>query len=81
MKKTTILFTLLAFTALTCRKEDDDFGLPPATQTGANTFGCLVDGKPWIAEIDPKVLDPLIRKTSSRYDEVGIGAADNFYFH
>ncbi|MBO0356924.1 hypothetical protein J0X19_03115 [Hymenobacter sp. BT186] len=21
--------------------------LPPATQTGANTFGCLVNGKPW----------------------------------
>lgn len=24
--------------------------LPPATQTGANTFGCLVNGKAWIAQ-------------------------------
>ncbi|UOQ73224.1 hypothetical protein [Hymenobacter cellulosilyticus] len=21
--------------------------LPPATQNGANTFGCLVNGRPW----------------------------------
>ena len=24
--------------------------LPPATQTGANTFGCLVNGKAWVAQ-------------------------------
>lgn len=24
--------------------------LPPATQTGENTFGCLVDGKAWVTE-------------------------------
>jgi len=24
--------------------------LPPATQTGANTFGCLVNGQPWIPQ-------------------------------
>jgi len=23
-------------------------GLPPATQSGANTFGCLVNGVPWV---------------------------------
>ena len=22
--------------------------LPPATQTGANTFGCLLNGQPWL---------------------------------
>jgi hypothetical protein len=29
-----------------CKKEINK--LPPATQSGANTFGCLVDGKAWI---------------------------------
>ena len=26
--------------------------LPAATQTGANTFGCLVNGKAWVAQND-----------------------------
>ena len=26
---------------------DSAFLLPPATQTGANTFGCLLNGQPW----------------------------------
>ena len=33
-----------------CKKKDPDplSQLPPATQTGANTFGCLVNGQPWL---------------------------------
>jgi hypothetical protein len=31
-----------------CHKPKSEDNLPPATQTGANTFGCLVDGKVWI---------------------------------
>jgi len=30
-----------------CKKTDLASKLPPATQTGANTFGCLVNGQPW----------------------------------
>ena len=30
--------------------------LPPATQTGANIFGCLVNGKAWVAQTDCKFL-------------------------
>ncbi len=32
-----------------CKKRDPspEAQLPPATQTGANTFGCLVNGKTW----------------------------------
>ncbi|MDJ0365658.1 DUF6252 family protein [Hymenobacter sp. H14-R3] len=35
---------------LGCKKSDPDpvSQLPPATQTGANTFGCLVNGQPWL---------------------------------
>src|SRR5260221_5224028 len=31
-----------------CRKQKNEEQLPPATQTGANTFGCFLDGKVWI---------------------------------
>lgn len=48
---------VLAFLAMTvisnkCEKIDstpklDGEGLPYATQTGANTFGCLINGESW----------------------------------
>ena len=36
-------------TATACEREDLDpvDQLPPATQTGANTVGCLLNGQPW----------------------------------
>ncbi|MES2777718.1 MAG: DUF6252 family protein [Bacteroidota bacterium] len=34
-------------------KKDSVEDLPPETQTGANTFGCLVDGKVFIPKGDP----------------------------
>ncbi len=44
------LFTML--TAGSCKKECTDpiCQLPPATQTGANTMGCLINGKPWLPD-------------------------------
>ncbi len=53
MKKI-IIYTCLLFVILNtqCEKDTPDPnnipGLPPATQIGANTFGCLVNGKPWV---------------------------------
>ncbi|ULQ57125.1 DUF5025 domain-containing protein [Flavihumibacter rivuli] len=42
----TILFLMLPF--LSCRKEKaPDLTLPPATETGQNTLGFLLDGKVW----------------------------------
>ena len=38
---------LLALAA--CKKDAPDAGLPPATQTGANTAGCLVNGERFVA--------------------------------
>lgn len=49
MKK---LFFLILFSLsiLACKERDADPNvLPAATQTGANTAGCLVDGKVWVA--------------------------------
>ncbi|SHM07848.1 DUF6252 family protein [Hymenobacter psychrotolerans] len=42
-----LALTLLFFAA--CKKEHTD-PLPPATQTGANTAGCYVNGKPFVAQ-------------------------------
>lgn len=53
--KTLILVLLsAAFLAASCKKDKvqdtrtELEKLPPITQTGANTFGCLVDGKAWL---------------------------------
>lgn len=42
-----LLFILIAFLIVECRDSSDDNSpkLPPETQTGANTFGCLVNGR------------------------------------
>ena len=58
-----LMFLLLPLFFLAPSCDDDDTilptpetdvpGLPPATQTGAGTFGCLVDGEPWVAKSAP----------------------------
>lgn len=51
-----ILFILIALTCLAaCKKHhspkpDNPYGLPNATQTGANIFACRVDGSNWITK-------------------------------
>ncbi|TYB78046.1 hypothetical protein ES676_02185 [Bizionia saleffrena] len=53
MKKLFLLLTIIT-TFSCCNKNDDDQPtnpidqLPPATQTGANTFGCLINGDAFI---------------------------------
>ena len=46
MKKNCLYILLLTAIFLSCKKEVSE--LPPATQTGANTFGGKVDGKFWV---------------------------------
>ncbi len=61
-----ILLLLIYLGCVHCKKASDQFAykLPPITQTGANTFGCLINGKVWTplgsvfkpnlkAEVDP----------------------------
>ena len=54
MKKLPLYLCLLLLTQ--CSKCKDDVApldqLPPATQTGANTFGCLVNGQAWTPQGD-----------------------------
>ena len=63
MKKITailmLLFTLASIFS-SCKKTKTEptelSKLPAASQTGANTFGCLVNGKAWVAQTDCKFL-------------------------
>ena len=56
--RTTFFYTILLLvlgTYLGCHKDlpDQDCppGLPCATQTGENTFGCYINGQPWVAQV------------------------------
>lgn len=55
MKKTLLILAscLLILSIASCQEDDDNTDdpisqLPPATQTGENTFGALLDGEPFI---------------------------------
>lgn len=50
MKKLYLLLCLPLLLAASCKKENTSpvDKLPPATMTGANTFGCLVNGEVWL---------------------------------
>ena len=49
--KTYLLLSLAAalLTASSCKKDSPEAGLPPATQEGKNTGGCLVNGERFVA--------------------------------
>ena len=70
-----------------CKKHDPDPAdqLPPATQTGAGTFGCLVNGRPWTPKGNDRTsnytvsYDPTYRKGTlnmGTYRNIGKGAND-----
>lgn len=74
--KTSLLFSILCFlffTNIKCKKNDvitvDQ--LPPATQTGAGTFGCLLNGVVWV----PKSRFPCSSlSTTIQYDILNLDA-------
>lgn len=52
MKQLFVLLVALVLLLTQCQKSDSgpakpEDQLPPATQTGAGTFGCLLNGQPW----------------------------------
>jgi hypothetical protein len=52
-----MVFCAVVLMAASCKKEVEEIDLlPPATQSGKNTFGCLVDGKAFLPK---KKLNPL----------------------
>ena len=71
--KTLFLSVLFIACFISCNK-DDDRGpvdpidlLPPATQTGANTFGCLLDGKAFLPGATPNPLDCFYQFVNGEY--------------
>jgi hypothetical protein len=79
------LLSFILFAAGSCEKEDEEPQLPPITQTGEDTFGCMVDGEVWM----PKAYDlfPMKHVVLERVDDERIwhigarqGSASNFYF-
>jgi len=49
MKTRLIPLCLLLLVLAACKKDGPEAGLPAATQTGANTGGCLVNGERFVA--------------------------------
>lgn len=55
-----------------CKDKNPEPELPPVTTTGANTFGCKVNGKVWLPSPRPKGNLPQIEGgIKTRYDSVG----------
>jgi hypothetical protein len=95
-----IFILLLIFFASCCKKERIDLpdnnnipGLPPATQSGANTLGFLLNGKPWTPEgnnsltidfdsgIDDGVMGIVAYRTvNSTSQNFGFGIRDSMNF-
>ena len=79
-----LLLTLPLALLLGCKKDAPDpvDQLPPATQTGANTFGCLVNGQAWTPQgndgssnytvsYDPSYRDGTLSVAAYRISEKG----------
>ncbi|MCB0532734.1 MAG: hypothetical protein H6574_13725 [Lewinellaceae bacterium] len=69
--------------ALSCAKKTPECppDLPCKTQSGENTFGCYINGQPWVAEIAPYIFDPTLHKIEAYYDELEYGNYYNNVFH
>jgi len=71
MKKL-LLFTLITM-LFSCSNHNDSqpvseiSKLPPATQTGANTFGCLLDGVAFLPDNLPNSTNYFYQHTSGNY--------------
>lgn len=72
MKKLYFLLCLPLLLAASCKKENPSplDKLPPATMTGANTFGCLVNGKVWLPHTEA-FWDPALDVTHTQWSTGG----------
>jgi hypothetical protein len=50
IKVTMLALGFLLLNAASCTDEEYGDKLPPETQNGNNTFGCLLNGKVWLPE-------------------------------
>jgi hypothetical protein len=77
-----LLLPLVVFFGASCTLIDAlkpvPTALPPETQTGANTFGCLVDGKLLVPYSDDSNLESLSKELQSPYGGI-FGVGGGFY--
>lgn len=74
MKKYLFISVSLIILLFSCKKEDLSYlhkypGLPDATQSGENTMGCLINGVPWIANIENPSFFSSLRRLQANYGE------------
>jgi len=55
-----LLLSVLTLCATSCTEKDYEEKLPPETQEGRYTFGCLVNGEIWLPEGMPLSIPKLI---------------------
>lgn len=70
LKLTILTAGYLLLNVASCCKEEPNT-LPPETQAGKNTFGCLVNGKIWLPEAEPFITVGLSAKANQRYLCIG----------
>ena len=50
-----ILGSLVIFFMISCKENEEDkpdkFAMPPLTSRGANTFGCFINGNPFVGDL------------------------------
>ena len=74
-----IFRSLIFLVFIACSKDEDP--LPAATKTGANTFGCYVDGKPWVPDGKNDVFNKVKAIQAGYVDPDGEpGQQDNLFF-
>ncbi|WP_019037533.1 hypothetical protein [Psychroflexus tropicus] len=68
-----LFFTIAGLVSISCNNDDDNNSqnpinqLPPATQTGENTFGALLDGEPFIPSGGTNPLDCVYQLINGEY--------------
>ncbi len=85
--KISFIFLLVCLMGAGCEK-DEEPQLPPITQSGKDTFGCLVNGEIWLPESTisfpaiPKISAELKSEDKYRIWKFGAsqGASSSFYF-
>jgi hypothetical protein len=45
-----LFFSITLFSFASCQKDAVEINLPPETATGANTFGCILNGEAWVSK-------------------------------
>lgn len=73
-----LLLSLLLTTSMKCKKDETGIeALPPATQEGKNTFGCLVNGEAFTPK-GSNLGGPVL---SSYYQYLNTSTAQGFFFN